>query len=290
VNFGSRRTLATCAVVLLAWVILYGRLMPGLVFDWKSDGDFSHGFLVPFAAMALVAVRRRRYAELPGAPSFAGALVLAGSIAVLLVGAAASEFYLQRASMVPFLVGWVWLLEGSARARLLLFPIAFLLFMIPPPALFWSSVSLPLQLLASSAAEATLHLAGVPVIREGNVIHLENYSLEIASACSGIRSLVALLALAALLADGTLGNDEGPRSFGAKLALVLLAIPVAVLVNALRVSSAALVATSAGRETVDRFHGVSGFVTFALAFLILAGGKGILRWVEERPLWRSAPS
>ncbi len=285
-----RAALVTCGVLLVAWLVVYGRLLPGLVFDWRTDGDFSHGFLVPFAALALVAVRRKRFAELPGKVSFAGAFLLAGAIAVLLVGAAASEFYLQRASMVPFLVGWVWLLEGAPRARLLLFPIAFLLFMIPPPGLLWSSVSLPLQLLASSAAEASLHLAGVPVVREGNVIHLENHSLEIASACSGIRSLVTLLALAALLADGSLGGTGGPRSFWGKISLVLLAIPVAVLVNALRVSSAALVATNAGRETVDKFHGISGFFTFALAFIILAAGKGVLRWVEERPRWRSAPS
>jgi exosortase len=172
----------------------------------------------------------------------------------------------------------------------LAFPFLFLLFMIPPPTLLWNSISLPLQLLASKATVVSLHAAGIEALREGNVIHLEHYSLEVASACSGLRSLVALLALAAILADGRLGGGEGPRSIWAKLSLFLLAIPVAVVVNAMRVTSAAFVATSAAPETVGRFHDISGFVTFALAFVILAGGKEVLRWVEERSLWRSAPS
>jgi exosortase len=292
-GFMNRKRLAslvTPAIILGAWIVIYARLIPELVFDWASEGDFSHGFLVPLAVLALIAVRVRRLRRIPPSPGFAGAFVLACAIVILLIGSAASELYLQRSSMIPFLWGWVWLLEGPSRARLLSFPIVFLMFMIPPPGIVWSAISLPLQLLASQAAEASLHLAGIPVLREGNVIHLEHHSLEVASACSGIRSLIALLALAALLADGTFSGDGAPRTLYAKGLLVLLAVPVAVLVNALRVSSAAFVATAAGRETVDRFHEISGFATFILAFALLAAGKGVLRWIEERPLWRSASS
>jgi exosortase len=286
----SRRALATSAIVALAWIALYGWSVPSLVRDWRTNEDFSHGFLVPGVAIALVLSRREALAKAPSAPSPKGAWLLGAAILVHLLGAVASELYLQRSSMVPFLLGWIWLLEGPTRMRTLLFPIGFLLFMIPPPNLLWSAISLPLQLLASRAAEVTLHLAGVPVLREGNVIHLEHHSLEVASACSGIRSLVTLLALATILADGTLGGSGGPRTWAARSFLVFLAVPVAVVVNALRVSSAALVATVAGSETIDRFHDLSGFATFALAFALLAGGKEVLRWVEERPVSRSALS
>jgi len=235
-------------------------------------------------------MRRSSLAAAPNAPDSKGAWLLAAGIAIHLAGAAASELYLQRFSMIPFLLGWILLLEGKERTRILVFPVLFLLFMIPPPNIFWSSIALPLQLLASRAAEASLGLANIPVVRDGNVLHLEGCSLEVAAACSGIRSLVALMSLAAVFAEGSLTRSNGPRSMIAKLLLVAAAIPVAVVVNTLRVTSAAFVATSAGEETVDRFHDVSGFVMFAVAFAILAGWKEVLRWIEERSLSRQALS
>jgi exosortase len=282
------RVRAVC--IALAWCAIYVRLLPELAFDWKDSGDFSHGFLVPLLSMVFVFLRRRSLANAPSSPSFWGVLLLAGGIGIHLAGAAASELYLQRFSMIPFLLGWIVLLEGMKRARILLFPVLFLLFMIPPPGIFWSSISLPLQLLASRVAETSLVLANVPVVREGNVLHLESVSLEVASACSGIRSLVALLSLAAVIAEGSITRSSGPRSFVAKLLLVAAAIPVAVAVNALRVTSAAFVATSASKDAVDRFHDLSGIVMFAVAFAILAGWKEVLRWIEERSLSRQALS
>ncbi len=287
----SRQALASIGVIAIAWIALYARLVPELVFDWRDGGDFSHGFLVPIFAGLLAWNRREVLAAAPEATSWAGggALVL-GAVLVHLVGAAASELFLQRISMIPFLLGWVLLLEGPRRARLLLFPAAFLLFMIPPPTLFWMSISLPLQLLASRVAEGTLLLAGIDVLREGNILHLDACSLEVASACSGVRSLVTLLALAAILAEGSLAGLATPRSKVGKAALFLSAIPVAVLVNALRVTSAAFLASAAGKDAVDRFHDASGLVMFAAAFALLLAGKEVVRWIEERSLSRSALS
>jgi exosortase len=276
------------ACIVLAWCAIYARLVPELVFDWKDSGDFSHGFLIPFVSIAFVVMRRDALARTPGAPDGKGAWLLALGIAIHLAGAAASEFYLQRFSMIPFLLGWIWLLEGWKRTRILLFPVLFLLFMIPPPNIFWSTISLPLQLLASRAAETSLHWANIPVVREGNVLHLEGCSLEVASACSGIRSLIALLSLAAVIAEGSLTRSTGPRSIVAKLLIVAAAVPVAVIVNTIRVTSAAFVATSAGAEAVDRFHDISGFVLFAVSFAVLVGWKEVLRWIEERLRWRPA--
>ena len=278
------------ACIALAWCALYVRLIPGLVFDWKDSGDFSHGFLVAPLAIVFMVMRRSSLTAAPSAPDRRGAWLLLAALAMHLAGAAASELYLQRFSMIPFLLGWILLVEGKERARILLFPVLFLCFMIPPPNIFWSSISLPLQLLASRVAEGSLQLAHIPVVRDGNVLHLEGCSLEVAGACSGIRSLVALLSLAAVIAEGSLTGSSGPRSLTAKLLLVAAAIPVAVAVNALRVTSAAFVATSAGAKAVDRFHDISGFVMFAVAFGILVGWKEVLRWIEERSLSRQALS
>jgi len=278
------------ACIALAWCAIYVRLLPELVFDWKDSGDFSHGFLVPVLSLVFLFMRRRSLANAPSLPSLGGAWLLAAAIAMHLVGAAASELYLQRFSMIPFLLGWISLLEGKERTRILLFPVLFLLFMIPPPNIFWSSISLPLQLLASRVAEGSLTLANIPVVRDGNVLHLEGVSLEVASACSGIRSLVTLLSLAVVIAEGSITGSNGPRSWISKFLLAGAAIPVAVAVNALRVTSAAFVATSASKAAVDRFHDLSGIVMFAVAFAVLVGWKEVLRWIEERSLSRPALS
>lgn len=286
----SRAAWVTTAIVFTAWAIVYAHLVPGLVFDWQDGGDFSHGFLVPICTMLLIWSRRASLSRAPRTSTLGGALLLAVGIGMELVGSAASELYLQRTSMLPFLLGWLLLLEGRSRTSILAFPVCFLLFMIPPPTLFWTSLSLPLQLLASGVAESALRLSGIDVVREGNILHLEGCSLEVASACSGIRSLVALLALATLLAEGTLLGLATTRSRLGKVILVFSAVPVAVTVNALRVTLAAFLASSAGKETVDRFHEASGLAMFVVAFAMLFGWKDVLRWIENRSLSRSALS
>jgi len=167
------------ACILLAWYAMYARLVPGLVFDWTHSGDFSHGFLIPIVSVVLIVMRRSWLARAVSAPDARGAWLLLLGLAIQLAGSAASELYLQRFSMIPFLLGWILLLEGKERMRILLFPVLFLLFMIPPPNIFWSSISFPLQLLASRTAEGALQLAHVPVVRDGNVLHLESCSLEV---------------------------------------------------------------------------------------------------------------
>jgi exosortase len=281
----------TTLCVIAAWCVLFARLVPGLVFDWSDSGDFSHGFLVPVFSGFLLWMRRREWARARSAPDLKGLWLIAGALLVHLAGVAASELYLQRTAMVPFLLGWILLLEGKERVRLLLFPILFLLFMIPPPTIFWSSISLPLQLMATRAAEGSLQLAGIPAVREGNILHLQGCSLEVASACSGIRSLVTLLALATVIAEGSvLGRGVALRSAPAKLILVLSAVPLAVGVNTLRVTSAAFLASRAGIDTVDRFHDVSGIVMFVVALAALSAWRRFLRWIEERSLPRPALS
>ncbi len=150
------------------------------------------------------------------APSAFGLVVVAGSIAVLLAGILGSELFLQRISIVGAVVGSLLFLFGWQRLRTLMFPLAFLLLMIPIPAIIFNQIAFPLQLLASRFGETAMGMANVPVLREGNVLILANTTLEVAEACSGIRSLVSLLTLAIVLgyfADSRLvGPDARLRS------------------------------------------------------------------------------
>ena len=186
-------------LMIVAFAVAFGPLMPALVTDWSESGDFSHGFFVPFISLWLLWNKREEFANVQTQVFWPGFALLALSVAQYLVGVAASEYYLQRTSSVMFIGGWILLMFGPQVARLCFFPVLFLLFAVPPPNLVMNAVAFPLQLQASQVTEWMLGVAGIPVVRAGNVIHLDNVSLEVARACSGLRSLVTLLALGAIL-------------------------------------------------------------------------------------------
>ncbi len=265
----------------LGFLLVYAPLLPELVRDWSRGGDFSHGFLVVPAAAWLAWERRRSLVASPARPYLPGAMLLALGVGVYLLGVAGAEFFLQRASMVAFLGGWILLVWGPERARPLVFPVAFLLFMIPPPSLFWNAVSFPLQLLASRASEGIVSLVGIEAVRAGNVIHLSTCSLEVAHACSGLRSLVTLLATSAVLAEGSL-LPGGPRTWISRLLLFVSAIPVAVAVNALRVAGTVAAADRIGPDVASGpVHDASGLVMFAVAIGLLLLLRRVLTWIES---------
>ncbi len=178
------------ALLVAAFGALYRDVLAKLVADWAADENYSHGFLIVPIALYFAWKRRHRLAALPSRPaSVAGLLLVAGSVAVLAAGVLGAELFLTRLSMLGVLAGAVLFLYGWNHLRVLAFPLAFLLLMIPIPAIIFNQIAFPLQLLASRFGELALDGAGVPVLREGNVITLANTTLEVAEACSGIRSL-----------------------------------------------------------------------------------------------------
>src|SRR5262249_38693091 len=138
---------------------------------------------------------RARLAQARRRPSIVGLVVVLGSLATLVVGILGAEFFLSRVSILGVIAGTVLFLFGWQHLRILAFPLAFLLLMIPIPAIIFNQIAFPLQLVASRFGVATIRLFQVPVLREGNVIQLANTTLEVAEACSGIRSLISLLTL-----------------------------------------------------------------------------------------------
>jgi exosortase len=271
------------AIFALAFAVIYGPLFPELARDWSRGGDFSHGFLVPVLALAMIHARRDRIRAAAVRPFLPGAILLAAAVGMYTLGVAASEFYLQRTSMVAFLGGWILLVWGPERARPLVFPVAFLLFMIPPPSLLWNSIAFPLQLLATRLSAGVLSWLGVEAARAGNVIVLRSCSLEVAQACSGLRSLVTLLALSAVLAEGTLVGGPVPRRALLRTVLFLSAVPVAVVVNALRVTGTAALASRYGPGVASgALHDAAGIVMFAVSMVLLWYTRRLLAWIESR--------
>jgi exosortase len=180
--------------VLSLW--LYWSTVAHLVGQWWDDPNFSHGFFVPLFSAFVLWQDRERLTRLAPHPSWSGLALIVSSLGLLIVGQLGAELFLARFSLLLLLAGFVILFLGWDFFRAVSFPWALLLLMIPIPTIVFNKVTFPLQLLASQVAATVLPLLGVPILREGNVINLPAMALEVAEACSGIRSLISLITLA----------------------------------------------------------------------------------------------
>jgi exosortase len=257
----NRRTMAVIAALVTAIGLLYAHVLSALVRQWSSDDNYSHGFLVIPLALYFAWERREALVNAPVRPGWLGAAVIAGSLLVWAAGILGAELFLTRVSLIGVLAGTIWFIWGFAQLRVLAFPILFLLLMIPLPSIIFNQIAFPLQLVASQAGEAVISAAGIPVLREGNVLVLPARTLEVAEACSGIRSLVSLLMLAIVLGYFT------ERRRGARIAIVLASFPIAILANAARVAGTGLAAEWVSPAAADGFfHTFSGWLVFVVAF------------------------
>jgi exosortase len=175
-----------------------------------------------------------------------------------------SELFLSRISLLLLIAGLVIFLHGWRLFRAVLFPWSFLILMIPVPAIVFSQVTFPLQMLASKVAAILLPLANVPVLREGNIIHLPSMSLEVAEACSGIRSLLSLTTLAIIY--GYLVE----KRIWARIVLAVASIPIAVAANSLRIVGAGVLVQYWNPDKAEGFfHAFSGWLIFVVSLAIL---------------------
>jgi exosortase len=273
----ANRTVAI-ALVVAGLAVLYWRVLGALVDAWVNDGNYSHGFLIVPIAAYFVWERRARLRALPTRGSWLGLIVFGVGILILLAGLLGSELFLSRTSLLVVLAGIVIFLFGWAHLRALLFPLAFLVLMIPIPALIFNQIAFPLQLLASRVGETVISACNIPVYREGNVLVLANTSLEVAEACSGIRSLVSLITLGIVYSYFT-----DTRAW-VRITLVLTTIPVAVIANGARVAGTGVLAHFYGPAAAEGFfHEFSGWVVFIVAFmLVFAIQKLLVRFAPRR--------
>ena len=266
--------LATTVVVLAS----YAPVLFGLVSDWMRDPNYYHGFLIPRISGYLVWSKRDDLRETRRAPSRWGLGGLLFAAALLVVGTAGAEVFTQRVSFVLTLSSLALFLGGWPHLRILGFPLAFLLLAIPLPYVVYYGLTAPMQALAAKCAVWGLSGLGVYVLAEGNVIHLPNTSLEVAEACSGIRSLYAFLALGALVAYFT------AIPFWARMLVFLATIPLSVAGNAVRVLGSGLGAYLIGPEAADgTLHELFGLLVFVISL-----GLFILIKRAARTLWSSA--
>ena len=267
------------AVLALAIAWLYAGTMEGLGREWLSSPDASYGLVLAGVALLLLWQRRGQIAAAARSSTgsrfpAAGFGVLLAGLLLYLMGQLGADVFITRVSLVIVIAGALWSVAGGSAARMAAAPLVFLLLAVPLPALVVNTITLPLQLTASRIAEATLVASGIPVFRDGNVLELPSASLEVAQACSGLRSLVSLTAIAGLLAWAATARTPTRGSklslFGRGAAIVAIAIPIAILMNGLRIAAVGILCEVWDpRVTSGGWHTFTGWITFVASIVVL---------------------
>lgn len=262
----------TLGILVLA---LYYSVLIELVHDWVIDENYSHGFLIPLVSAFFIWRKRDRLRTRQRKSNGIGLAILMLGLLLFIVASIGAELFTQRLSLLLVIGGLLLYLGGRKITGDLFFPLLYLVFMIPVPYVLYYSVSFPLELLASRLTTAAVSLIGIPIIREGNILHLQNTTLQVVDACSGLRSLLSLSALSAALAYAT------QRTLVKGIILFLAAVPVAIGANILRLSLTAILASLYGEQVAQGFlHQFSGVAVFAFAVVSLSLIGAILRWLS----------
>ena len=280
----SRLRVGVFAGALVAILVaLYARVFSVWFEDLWSDPNYSHVYIVPIISGLVIWQRRRVLAALPIRGSWAGLPLLLAGLGALIVGDIGAETFLMRSSLIVVIAGLILLHLGPGMLRTLSFPLGFCLFLVPMPAVFFYAMTARLQNIAAETGAWGLDLLGVPVLLDGNVIHLSRVTLGVTEACSGIRSLITLVALGVAWAHLML-----PR-FWMQIVLVVSVLPITIVANAGRIVMTGLVGRWFGVEYAEGFfHFFSGWLVFVLAILCLLAVHGVLRAVSPRQDWETA--
>ena len=273
----SRRLWVWSVILIGLILLLYAAVIKSLVVQWWTDADYGHGFFVPLFSGYILWRAREHWTKVEIKPSNFGFAVIVGAIALLLLGSLGAELFTSRFSLLVLLAGMILFLAGWKMLRAVSFPLGYLIWMIPMPVIIYNQITFPLQLIASRFATAWLELAQVPVLRDGNILIMSNYSLEVVEACSGIRSLMTLMALAVAY-----GYLVSPRRW-VRYVLAAFMVPIAIITNAIRIMGAGLLAHRFGPAAAEGFlHQFSGWAIFLVALVLMFGSHWILRQIDER--------
>ena len=229
-----------------------------------ADGYYSHGILVPFLALYMVWMRREEIRQSEVRPSISGLGVVVTALGLRVLGHLAQSSTFSSLSFLILLYGVVAILFGWRIVRLVWFPILFLGFMMPLPSTIFDEISQPAQEWSTIIADVFLKTVAYETIRVGNVIYIPGgFDLDVGVPCSGFKMLVSMATFAFFFAYYI--RVELWR----QVLLVLLALPLALVINGLRIALIGIVGTKFGEEAGYSFHDWSGYLVLVVAFAVL---------------------
>jgi len=241
--------------------------------EWTVPGSFyAHAIFVPFFVAVMIWRDRKKLVETPAEPSWSGLILVVPAMLLLLVGKRLDVTVLQSFSFMMMVFAISLLLFGKAKTKLLLFPLCFIIMMMPLiPDQLISQIAFPIQLLSAKLATAFLNLMTLHSVQQGTMIKMDNYMMSVELPCSGFKTLVSLLtftAAFAYLVDGAMWK---------RWTLFLVTIPLSLFINALRITLIGVVGELVSMKAAGVFHDYSGFIVLTLAFLFLFNFARLLR-------------
>lgn len=266
---------------LVAWfggllLLCYGQILYHMAVQWATDENMGHGFFVPLVAGYIVWRRRDALVFDPRQGSAWGLALVIFAALLSLVATLGAELFTARLSFVIALCGVVVYLGGKPWIKILSFPLALLLFMIPIPAIIYAQLTLHLQILASQLGEILITAMGIPVLRAGNTLQLPSQTLDIAEACSGIRSLLSLMFLSLVFAYFM------DKKVWMRWALLLATIPIAIGANGIRVAVTGLLSEVDTKLATGMYHETEGYIVFVVALAALFLTHRLINLVAKR--------
>lgn len=269
----SRADWLATTVVGGSFLLLFGGTLAKLFADWARSGEYGHGFIL--LPIAVYLAWRSRLAR-PRPARRLGVIVLAAAVILFLFGTIAAEFFTQRFAILMTAAGLALYYAGTRQLRAWWLPFALVIFTIPLPEIVLNSITLPLQLFASKVAVELLTFRHVPAALAGNIIFLPGQELFVAEACSGLRSLSALIGLTLLMAGTGLAH---PLS---RSVLLLLVVPTALAANAFRVFATGYGVYYVGPQVTEGLlHSAAGVGVFLIALGVVTAAMLIMRRVES---------
>lgn len=263
--------------IVIAYLVLYLPTFKYLWDRWEHDTQYSLAYLVPFVSGYFVWRLWKQASSTQRSASIWGLVIVIAALLVHIVGTILDVAVLSAVSIIACLVGGCLYFRGSAFTRALWFPLAYTLFMIPLPEGITDMVGFPLQLWASASTAHILRLLGIEVVRNGVSMSVPGFDFEVAAACSGMSSLVALVGVSAVYAYIT----NLPNKY--RWALFALSLPIALAANVVRITTIALVGYWAGAYTAMHiYHDWSSPILFVVAILLLFVISRGFEWLNDR--------
>ena len=264
----GHRTLQRVAWAPLAWFgillgVCYAPILYRMGVQWANDENMGHGFFVPVVSALIAWQRKDLLLATPRRSNGWGLVLVIWAGMQALAATLGAELFTARLAFVMAIVGCVLYVGGKEWLKILSFPLALLLFMIPIPQILYARLTLSLQMLASQLGELLIGWMGIPVIRTGNLLQLPSQTLDIADACSGIRSLLSLIFLSLVYAYFT---DKRPWM---RSALLIATVPIAIGANAIRVALTGLLSEINTKLAQGTYHEMEGYVVFIVALAAL---------------------